>query len=79
MSATPLLVCTRTTGYRLPATGYRLPATGYRHESIPAGVAALRALGGFDIDATEDPAAFEEPLDGRKEFPRVPPRCLPPA
>ncbi|MER6620499.1 ThuA domain-containing protein [Streptomyces sp. NPDC000931] len=37
--------------------------TDYRHDSIPAGVAALRALGGFTADATEDPAAFEEPLD----------------
>ncbi|WP_255310832.1 ThuA domain-containing protein [Streptomyces viridosporus] len=50
-SAPALLVYTRT--------------TDYRHDSIPAGVAALRTLGGFDVDATEDPAAFEEPLDGR--------------
>jgi type 1 glutamine amidotransferase len=50
MAAVPaLLVYTRT--------------TDYRHDSIPAGVAALRSLGGFDVDATEDPAAFEEPLD----------------
>jgi type 1 glutamine amidotransferase len=36
--------------------------TGYRHDSIPAGVAAVRTLG-FAVDATEDPAAFEGPLD----------------
>lgn len=35
----------------------------YRHDSIPVGVAALRTLGGFTVDATEDPAALEEPLD----------------
>ena len=32
--------------------------TGYRHDSIPAGVAALRALDGYAVTATEDPAAF---------------------
>ncbi|MHC3469740.1 ThuA domain-containing protein [Streptomyces sp. 7R007] len=37
--------------------------TDYRHDSIPAAVAALRALGGFEIDHTEDPAALEAPLD----------------
>ncbi|MFD7772465.1 ThuA domain-containing protein [Streptomyces sp. NPDC059787] len=37
--------------------------TDYRHDSIPAGVAALRTLGDFTVDATEDPAVFEEPLD----------------
>ncbi|MUL40534.1 ThuA domain-containing protein [Streptomonospora sp. PA3] len=40
--------------------------TGYRHDSIPAGVAALRELGrehGFAVDAAEDPAACRE-LDG---------------
>ncbi len=37
--------------------------TDYRHESIPAGIAALRALEGFGIHAHEDPAALEEPLD----------------
>ncbi|MGW0707113.1 ThuA domain-containing protein [Streptomyces sp. NPDC002643] len=36
--------------------------TGYRHDSIPAGVAAVRTLG-FDVDASEDPAVFEGPLD----------------
>ncbi|MFB9348839.1 ThuA domain-containing protein [Streptomyces heliomycini] len=35
----------------------------YRHDSIPAGVAALRALGDLTVDATEDPAALEAPLD----------------
>lgn len=49
MPAPALLVYTRT--------------TAYRHDSIPAGVAALRALGDLTVDATEDPAAFEEPLD----------------
>ncbi|MCO4695366.1 ThuA domain-containing protein [Streptomyces sp. RO-S4] len=49
MSDPALLVYTRT--------------TDYRHDSIPAGVAALRALGGFDVHAHEDPAALEEPLD----------------
>ncbi|MET7602032.1 ThuA domain-containing protein [Streptomyces avermitilis] len=40
--------------------------TGYRHDSLPDAVAAVRSLGaehGFDVDATEDPAAFEAPLD----------------
>jgi hypothetical protein len=35
--------------------------TGYRHESIPAGIDALRLLGeqaGGEVDATEDPAVF---------------------
>ncbi|GAB2716694.1 ThuA domain-containing protein [Streptomyces bullii] len=45
-----LLVCTRT--------------TAYRHDSIPAGIAALRTLGDFEVDATEDPAALEQPLGG---------------
>ena len=34
---------------------------GFRHDSIPAGIAAIRELGaggGFVVDATEDPAAF---------------------
>ncbi|MFI5916233.1 ThuA domain-containing protein [Dactylosporangium sp. NPDC051541] len=37
--------------------------TDYRHDSIPAGVAALRTLGRthrFDVEATEDPAVFDE-------------------
>ncbi|MET9814904.1 ThuA domain-containing protein [Streptomyces sp. NPDC006355] len=38
--------------------------TGYRHESIPAGVAALRTLGDFDVHATEDLAALEQSLGG---------------
>ncbi|MGW1531484.1 ThuA domain-containing protein [Streptomyces aureus] len=40
--------------------------TGYRHDSIPAAVGAVRALGrahGFATDATEDPAVLEAPLD----------------
>lgn len=40
----PLLVYSRT--------------TGYRHDSIPAGIAALRGLDGYTVDATEDPAAI---------------------
>ncbi|MGV9353540.1 ThuA domain-containing protein [Streptomyces misionensis] len=39
-------------------------AAGYRHDSIPAAVAAVRALGRFAVEHTEDPAALEEPLDG---------------
>lgn len=38
--------------------------TGYRHDSIPAAVGAVRALGhahGFEADATEDPEVFEAP------------------
>jgi cytochrome c len=34
---------------------------GFRHDAIPAGVTAVRELGaegGFDVDATEDAAAF---------------------
>lgn len=34
---------------------------GFRHDSIPAGIAAVRSLGadhGFAVDSTEDPAAF---------------------
>ncbi|MFI2432838.1 ThuA domain-containing protein [Streptomyces sp. NPDC018693] len=46
----PLLVYTRT--------------TAYRHDSIPAGVAALRTLGEYDVHHTEDPAALEAPLGG---------------
>lgn len=36
---------------------------GFRHDSIPSGVAAVRALGrqnGFGVDATEDPGAFTD-------------------
>ena len=36
--------------------------TGYRHDSIPAGVAALRELGaglGVEVEATEDSAVFD--------------------
>ncbi|CAL9384462.1 hypothetical protein SUDANB6_01129 [Streptomyces sp. enrichment culture] len=35
----------------------------YRHDSIPAAVAALRTLGAFEVDHTEDPAALQAPLD----------------
>ncbi|MFI1568542.1 ThuA domain-containing protein [Streptomyces sp. NPDC020490] len=35
----------------------------YRHDSIPAAVAAVRALGGFEVEHTEDPAALEGPLE----------------
>jgi type 1 glutamine amidotransferase len=37
--------------------------TGYHHASIPAGVAAIRALGGqhgFTVDATANPAVFTD-------------------
>ncbi|MDG9726686.1 ThuA domain-containing protein [Streptomyces sp. DH41] len=37
--------------------------TGYRHDSIPAGIAALHTLGDFTVEATEEPPAFERPLD----------------
>lgn len=56
MSPTPppaaprLLLCTRT--------------TAYRHDSLPDAVAAVTALGPFDVEHTEDPAALEAPLDG---------------
>ncbi|MEV0689062.1 hypothetical protein [Streptomyces sp. NPDC050388] len=43
-----------------PHPHHRLPATGYRHDSIPAGVTALRTLGGFDVDATGDHPLQEE-------------------
>ncbi|MCX5330557.1 ThuA domain-containing protein [Streptomyces sp. NBC_00140] len=35
----------------------------YRHDSIPAGIAAVRTLGGFEVDASEDPRALESPLE----------------
>jgi uncharacterized protein len=38
---------------------------GYRHDSIPAGLAALRGLDGYAVDATEDPAAFRRGPLGR--------------
>jgi len=37
--------------------------TGYRHASIPAGIAAIEVLGAFNnfgVDATENPAAFND-------------------
>jgi type 1 glutamine amidotransferase len=37
--------------------------TAYRHESIPAGVEALRTLGEFEVHHTEEPGVFEGPLD----------------
>ncbi|MEH0550597.1 ThuA domain-containing protein [Streptomyces sp. B21-101] len=36
----------------------------YRHDSIPDAVAAVRDLGEFTVDHTEDPGALEAPLDG---------------
>ncbi|MEU2060282.1 ThuA domain-containing protein [Streptomyces sp. NPDC013455] len=36
----------------------------YRHDSIPDAVAAVRALGRFAVEHTEDPADLERPLDG---------------
>jgi type 1 glutamine amidotransferase len=45
-------------------------STGFRHESIPAAVEALKALGakaGYTVDATEDPAVFSaEKLESYK-------------
>ncbi|WP_369030526.1 MULTISPECIES: ThuA domain-containing protein [Streptomyces] len=38
--------------------------TAFRHDSIPAAVAAVRTLGDFEVDHTEEPEAFERPLDG---------------
>jgi hypothetical protein len=38
--------------------------TAYRHDSIPAAITAVRTLGAFEVDATEDPAALEASLDG---------------
>jgi type 1 glutamine amidotransferase len=32
--------------------------TGFRHDSIPAGIAAIREMGGFAVDATEDAGTF---------------------
>jgi len=37
--------------------------TGYRHDSIPDAVSAVRSLGPFEVDATEEPGAFESMLD----------------
>ncbi|MFJ3669000.1 ThuA domain-containing protein [Streptomyces sp. NPDC090106] len=36
---------------------------GYRHDSIPAAVAAVRGLGGYEVDAGEEPEALEGPLE----------------
>jgi type 1 glutamine amidotransferase len=47
--AVPLLVHTRT--------------TDYRHASIPAGVEAIRTIGDFAVEHTEDPESLERPLD----------------
>jgi uncharacterized protein len=49
------------TSTRMPRLLVYSRTTGYRHDSIPAGVQALRLLGdqaGWTVDATEDPAAF---------------------
>ncbi|MGW0993962.1 ThuA domain-containing protein [Streptomyces sp. NPDC002520] len=37
--------------------------TDYRHDSIPAAVAAVRAMSAFAVDHTEDPARLERPLE----------------
>jgi uncharacterized protein len=45
--------------------------TDYRHDSIPAGVAMVEALGrddGFDVDVYEEPTAFEQPTLQRYDF-----------
>lgn len=51
--------------------------TDYRHDSIPAAVAAVRALEGFAVDHTEDPAALEAPSTGTRPSSSCPPaaRC----
>ena len=39
--------------------------TGFRHDSIPAGIAAIRSLGeerGFQVDATEDATVFTDAI-----------------
>ncbi|MFE9622249.1 ThuA domain-containing protein [Streptomyces sp. NPDC006527] len=38
--------------------------TAYRHDSIPDAVTAVRELGAYTVDHTEDPAALEAPLEG---------------
>ncbi|MEU9309170.1 ThuA domain-containing protein [Streptomyces sp. NPDC048256] len=38
--------------------------TDYRHDSIPDAIAAVRGLGEFAVDHTEEPAALEASLDG---------------
>ena len=53
--------------------------TAYRHDSIPAGVEAVRTLGDFEVDHTEDPQALETPLDAEtspdlRRSPRPSPR-----
>src|SRR5687768_1307429 len=55
-----------------PSAGTRVlvfsRTTGFRHTSIPDGVEAVKALGakhGFDVEATEDPAAFTDQSLGR--------------
>ncbi|MFG2680904.1 ThuA domain-containing protein [Streptomyces sp. NPDC048392] len=37
--------------------------TAYRHDSIPDAVAAVRTLGPYEADHTEDPAVLERPLE----------------
>lgn len=58
-----LLACSAEPAQPTPAPGVLVfsRTAGYRHDSIPAGVAAFRALGaahGFTVTATEDPAVF---------------------
>lgn len=62
--AAPAALAKRTAG---AAATYKVlvftRTTGYRHASIPAGVAAIRALGaqhGFAVDATANPAVFTD-------------------
>ncbi|MFF3916164.1 hypothetical protein ACFYZB_22230 [Streptomyces sp. NPDC001852] len=38
--------------------------TGYRHDSIPDAAAAVRSLGRFAVEHTEDPANLERPPAG---------------
>ena len=44
--------------------------TGFRHDSIPQGIAAIKALGaahGFAVDSTEDAARFSDAELARRQ------------
>lgn len=70
--ATPPEVCAATDAAPAPVSApahapFRIlvfsRTTAYRHASIPAGITAIEALGafnGFAVEATEDPAAFND-------------------
>ena len=49
--------------------------TGFRHDSIPAGIAAIKKLGDdhdFQVDATEDPSVFNDAALAHYQVGRVP-------